>query len=242
VPSNGIKGFPINQRLTLPAPRVATPAVITQVFSFTGSLQTFEVPDGVTSITMTASGAKGGGTSGGNGAVITGPIPVTPGETLNIYVGGSNGYNGGGSGGAGGGNPGGGASDVRQGGTALANRVIVAGGGGGHAGNGGSAGGAGGLPNGGHGVNTNTTGGRGGTTTAGGDGNCGDGSLGVGGSAGGCVYQGGGGAGLYGGSSGQTGGVATGGGGGSSLIPAGGSAVGATNTGNGSIQLVWTSA
>ena len=91
-------------------------------------------------------GAQGGnaaiGGAGGLGGSATGTLAVTPGQVLNIYVGGQNGYNGGGTGAANGntvlGQPsasnapnGGGASDVRVGGTALTDRVIVAGGGGG---------------------------------------------------------------------------------------------------------------
>ena len=48
-----------------------------QRFSYTGHPQTFKVPDGVTSITISASGASGGGgtdnygsTSGGNGGLV----------------------------------------------------------------------------------------------------------------------------------------------------------------------------
>jgi len=106
------------------------------------------VPPCVTQINVTAAGAKGGGAVGGNGAVISATLTVTPGQTLNIYVGGmgscgnnSGGWNGGATGFAS--NPanvsynscgGGGASDIRIGGNALANRVMVAGGGGGKGG------------------------------------------------------------------------------------------------------------
>ncbi len=75
----------------------------------------------------------------GLGALVVTEIPVTPGEVLSINVGGeggsgngAGGYNGGG---AGGGNEGtgggGGASDVRQGGVTLGERILVASGGGG---------------------------------------------------------------------------------------------------------------
>lgn len=105
-------------------------------FSYTGGMQTYVVPAGVISLEMELYGAAGYGDLG-QGGRCQAELAVTPGETLNIYVGGtgtatSGGYNGGG---APGGNAtyggGGGASDVRQGGTALANRIIVAGGGGG---------------------------------------------------------------------------------------------------------------
>jgi hypothetical protein len=120
----------------------------TVTFNFTGSIQTWTVPAGVTSVNFTVAGAKGGGSNGGNGAVITkNCFAVTPGQVLNIYVGGmgvqganSGGWNGGGTGHNSTGLAsyrswgGGGASDIRIGGTALANRVIVAGGGGGRGG------------------------------------------------------------------------------------------------------------
>ncbi|GGD83830.1 hypothetical protein GCM10011514_54780 [Emticicia aquatilis] len=120
--------------------------LVNQTFLYTGAVQTFTVPAGVTSINITAKGAKGAdasiGGTGGLGGTATGTLSVTPGQVLNIYVGGKNGFNGGGTGGFNGnttfggnsiGNApnGGGASDVRVGGTALNNRVIVAGGGGG---------------------------------------------------------------------------------------------------------------
>jgi hypothetical protein len=94
------------------------------------------VPLGVVSLEMDLYGAAGYGDLGQGGRV-TAELTVTPGETLNIYVGGTGtgttgGYNGGGTvGGSTSYGGGGGASDIRQGGTALANRIIVAGGGGG---------------------------------------------------------------------------------------------------------------
>ena len=70
---------------------------------YSGAPTTWTVPPCVTSITVTVSGAEGGGTNGGNGAVVTGVINVTPGQTLTLNVGGSGGcpgagYNGGGNG------------------------------------------------------------------------------------------------------------------------------------------------
>jgi hypothetical protein len=152
---------------------------------YTGGMQTYTVPAGVTSIKIETYGAQGangvngsGGALGGFGAAgafASGFLNVTPGQILNIYVGGQatasiGGFNGGGTGGnasGNGGGGGGGATDVRVGGTGLANRVLVAGGGGG-AGAAGcnglvGAGGNGGLGGGGNGVNgvgtpTNTTG------------------------------------------------------------------------------------
>jgi Collagen triple helix repeat (20 copies)/Chaperone of endosialidase len=118
----------------------------TSTFNYTGSVQTFVVPTGVTTVNIDAFGAQGnvpaaGNASGGQGGRVTASTySVTPGETLYIYVGGQNGYNGGGNGFYGTGSVdttsnGGGASDVRQGGFALSNRIIVAGGGGGNTSN-----------------------------------------------------------------------------------------------------------
>ena len=121
-------------------------------FDFTGGSQTYEVPPGVTSIQIEAWGAQGqpltneeiDPSTGGLGGYAVGVLEVTPGQILNIFVGGAGadgvaGFNGGGLGGFGtpttntGGfaGSGGGASDVRLGGTALTDRIIVAGGGGG---------------------------------------------------------------------------------------------------------------
>ncbi len=128
-------------------------------FNFTGGPQMFVVPQGCnTAVQVDAFGAEGGGNSvaaGGMGGHTQATIPVTPGETLYVYVGGTGdvngpaGYNGGGTGiGGSPGNPGsggGGASDVRKSGNTLADRWVVAGGGGGGTENGGVAvGGAGG--------------------------------------------------------------------------------------------------
>jgi hypothetical protein len=129
-------------------------AQVTQTFAFTGSMQTFTVPNCVSSISLELRGAQGANaqdklttnSTGGLGGRATGVLAVSPGQVLNIFVGGvgntngSGGFNGGASGGtstpggscfggpAGGG---GGASDIRVGGVALSNRLIVAGGGGG---------------------------------------------------------------------------------------------------------------
>jgi hypothetical protein len=104
----------------------------TMTLNYTGCMQQVVIPAGVTQVTVNTFGAQGiglGGFAPGNGGRAQGVLTVTPGQILYVYVGGNNGFNGGGAG-QGGAN-GGGASDVRTGGTALANRVIVAGGGGG---------------------------------------------------------------------------------------------------------------
>lgn len=174
-------------------------------FAYTGSVAMFIVPPCVDTVRIRAYGAQGenalvGGATGGLGGYAYGKLAVTSGETLYVYVGGQAGYNGGGMGGINGnsqsgfppigtyGGHGGGASDVRQGGTALANRKIVAGGGGGAGHNGvwpgcqtagpGGNGGAGGGTTGGSGTAGVGTpcncaggggaGGAGGTPTAGG--------------------------------------------------------------------------
>ena len=132
-------------------------------FVYTGGDQYFSVPVGVYSITVSLTGASGGDVTrnagyigyGGKGATISANIPVTPGETLKIIIGGqgldsAGGFNGGGttcpthpsypSG------TGGGASDIRRSPYALTDRLLVAGGGGGgygeknYLGNGGDAG------------------------------------------------------------------------------------------------------
>lgn len=190
-------------------------------------MQTWIVPPCVTSIQVTMAGADGGGTNGGNGAVVNGTIAVTPGQTLNIYVGGSGncpgaGWNGGGAGQnannvANRSCGGGGASDIRIGGTGLGNRVIVAAGGGGQGGGTQDAiGGAGGCATGTAGTSPFGQGGGGGSQAAGGSagppwiasGNSGtSGGLGTGGNGGTdpCYNNspgGGGGGGYYGGGGG----------------------------------------
>jgi fibronectin type 3 domain-containing protein len=115
---------------------------VDKTFNVTRGLQTFTVPSGVYWLYTTARGAAAGATTQyfGNGGIVSGIVPVTPGEVLNLYVGSQPttingvatvGYNGGGTSGYGIGGYGGGATDIRRGGTALANRILVAGGGGG---------------------------------------------------------------------------------------------------------------
>jgi len=146
-------------------------------FSATGTNQAFTVPAGVSGIVAELFGARGGAgfvapftvpvssQPGADGGHATATLAVTPGQNLEVAVGGhgidgaAGGFNGGGDGsvGPGGccsGGGGGGATDVRAGACAttltcgLVDRVLVAGGGGGAGG----------------GSNATTTGGAGGGT------------------------------------------------------------------------------
>lgn len=163
-----------------------TENVCTETFDYSGALQGYTVPTGVTSIIVDASGASGGSRGsgiGGLGGSVRATLTVTPGETLRVSVGRAGDYFwppfsgtfGGGGASAGAAGQGGGASDVRQGGSALADRVVVAGGGGGVGGGEIRAnGGNGGHPAGATGANSpdgsGDSGGFGGTQTGGGAG------------------------------------------------------------------------
>lgn len=62
----------------------------TKTFPYTGAIEQFTVPNGVTAITMIVTGADGGndGTNnGGAGGTATATFPVTEGEVLDIVVG-----------------------------------------------------------------------------------------------------------------------------------------------------------
>jgi hypothetical protein len=247
---------------------LAQPGSHSVTYEYTGSEQTFTVPTGTNSITVEAWGAQGGSSAapdngsyaigfGGKGGYAVGENPVTTGQVLHIYVGGEGesstsctyqsiaygGYNGGGNSINYPGGGGGGASDVRIGGTDLANRIIVAAGGGGGAhGYNGITGGAGGGLNGQDGIQIGSFAsrdpGHGGTQTEGGYGQSGSGSLGQG-ASGSPNHAGGGGGGYYGGGCGDN---STGGGGGSSYI--GGVANGTTQSGvrsgNGQVIITYT--
>jgi hypothetical protein len=215
-----------------------------KTFKYTGSEQTFKVPKGVTQLTVVARGGEGAGFSTypstdtpGRPGRVSAIIPVSPGEKLYVFVGGSGtdgGFNGGGAGAYstshGAGNPGGGASDVRVGGTGILERIIVAAGGGGagEADNiygtnpGGNGGGLFGKDGGGGASYGSGDGGKGGTQSQGGAGGAGaygyfgsgrpggGGDLGSGGNGGdGAEYAGNGG----GGGGGYYGGGGGGGGG-----------------------------
>ena len=116
-----------------PTPNCSAGSTCTITFSAVGDLYQWNVPAGITSLTVDATGAAGGsGTSpsnsaGGKGARIQAVISVSSGETLKVLAG-SRGGNGSSNGGGGGG-----------GGTFLATNsnaaLIVAGGGGGGQGN-----------------------------------------------------------------------------------------------------------
>lgn len=188
----------------------------TQTYTTTGS-DTFTVPASVELLKCTLTGAEGGG--GVLGGQVVAYLPVTPGEDLQVNVG---------TGGAST-TDGGGYSDVRQGGTALTDQVLVAGGAGGDGsssgvdnsddeGAGGSAGEDGGdassgtsggsplaVANGGAGA-TQSAGGGGGSASAGSDADNGaSGSRGSGGAGGASINfatGGDGGDGYYGGGGG----------------------------------------
>lgn len=162
-------------------------------FHYTGGRQSFTVPAGVTSIKIVALGAGGypatSTTQSGRGGRVFAIVPVQPEEKLYVYVGGAGyrnkyerykgGFNGGADGGPFGGLGCGGASDVREGGIQLVDRIVVAAGGGaagggrGYDNNGGDGGGYIGAPGQGPDAPYGGGGAGGGTQTAGGAGGAG---------------------------------------------------------------------
>jgi len=172
-------------------------------FNYTGGTQNWTVPPCVTSITVNLKGGKGGGASGGNGASVTAVLAVTPGQVLQIKVGGQGvcpgtAYGGGGAGqNSNVGFPscsGGGASSILAAPYTNASALAVAAGGGGKAGGDmGGAGGAGGCATGLAGTTAFGYGGGGGTQTAGGAGG-GPWTAGGGSGGSGSFFQGGAGA------------------------------------------------
>jgi hypothetical protein len=80
----------------------------TVTFNYTGTLQSFIVPAGITSLHIEAMGAQGGSVtiscsaSGGLGAKMTGDVAVNPGDTIRIMVGQQGNTNGADAGGGGG--------------------------------------------------------------------------------------------------------------------------------------------
>jgi hypothetical protein len=137
---------------------------ISAVFNSTGAAQSFTVPPGMTQMTIDAAGAAGD--RGGNGAELAASFAVTPGETLNIVVGGA------GVDGNAGSSNGGGGSFVYTSATETGLLIAAAGGGSGNdnVGNAGNAAGAGGSTSfggtGGNGGAGGTSGGGGGYTMA----------------------------------------------------------------------------
>jgi hypothetical protein len=138
----------------------------TTTLAYSGAVQTWTAPfDTAPTVTVTLSGAGGGGSPSGEavGGTVTATVPVSPGEVLSVYVGGAGGaasgatagaagwgYHSGGAGGTGtsgeanGGGGGGGSSAVVASGTDL----LEAGGGGGEGDTGVDYPGNGGNPNG----------------------------------------------------------------------------------------------
>lgn len=226
---------------------IATVVAQTTTFSIPG-VQSYTVPAGVTQLSVDAVGGKGGNNNnwpagiyasqGGAGGRVVCTINVTPGQVLQVYVGGQGtagtttrgvgGFNGGGNGGGSGttynGGGGGGGSDIRFSPYALADRKIVAGGGGGAGLNTGvereKGGMGGGLVAQNGFASASATCGGGGTQVccAAGQGAGGAGALGVGGNAVTTNAGGGGGGGYYGGGGGGS--NWCGGGGGSSYTDA----------------------
>ena len=226
----------------LAAPSCAPSGANTVCTFSTPGDDTFTVPAGVSGASFDVFGAQGGDvpgfTFGGFGGHASAQLGLTPGGTLTVVVGGrggstntavtcpnqspgGGGVNGGAAGGRGycPGSGGGGASDVRMGGSALSDRVLVAGGGGGTANFQFTLGGGGGGLTGTAGIGGDPAGSAGDQTGASGSGLLGAGSAGADGSARFAdVGGGGGGGGYYGGAGGPSQG---GGGGGSGFGPAG---------------------
>ena len=158
---------------------------------YSGTAQYFMVPSGVTLLDVSLTGASGGSglrgpwslatANGGRGSIISCTIPVIPGDTYQVNIGGTGeyagaaGWNGGGTGGrcieSGGG---GGSTDLRNGSYDITDRLVVAGGGGGGESYGSAKGGDGGYPEGSRGDDSKDIadgvfpGGGGGSQTAGG--------------------------------------------------------------------------
>jgi hypothetical protein len=227
-----------------------------KTFHYTGHEARFLVPSGVTMLSVRLRGARGAGWPVyytnfpplyGRGGRVDAEIPVKPGETLYVNVGGKpggsgvGGFNGGGNSGTGSGSnyegaAGGGASDVREGGDTLKDRILVAGGGGGMGccfESGDSSGGSGGGETGVTG-SPSAYGGGGGSQTQGGAGGAGE--PGYGSQSGGTGGNGGFGAGGSGGNGAKQSGYTTGGsggGGGGGYYGGGGGGGGGPNYGRG---------
>lgn len=208
-------------------------AQVVQTFSYTGGVQTYSIVSCISTVTLEVWGAQGGANWISNdnyGGYASAVFSLSAGDVLSVYVGEqpngtTGGFNGGGNGESAG-QGGGGGTDFRLNGTALSNRIIVAGGGGGAGywsnlhvvgGQGGGLAGTDGyrMPS--------DAGGQGGTQNGSGNGTCSTlnnpamtGGLGYGGAPSGCGCEGyGGGGGYYGGAGS---GNCRGGGGGSGYI------------------------
>jgi hypothetical protein len=135
------------QATSAPTTVTVIPSSGSRAFAFTGLVETFTVPECVTSIQIDAFGAQGGNSDGGGlggyGGRIVARLNTAVGATFQIRVGGagvlckqdnSGGYNGGGSANCSVGQDsgtGGGATDIRISPYDINSRIIVAGGGGG---------------------------------------------------------------------------------------------------------------
>ena len=144
-PGDGIStGEPVSAAVTIDATASGE-----AFYDFVADAEYFEVPAGVTQITISAAGAMGGDAEirlGGYGGHTDATIDVVAGELLQVNVGGVGstftgtgvgGWNGGGGGGGSGSGisgSGGGATDIRRAPYGLEDRLVVAGGGGGGAG------------------------------------------------------------------------------------------------------------
>ncbi|MBB3842246.1 hypothetical protein FHS57_006277, partial [Runella defluvii] len=231
--------------------------------SSSGGIQTFTVPTGVTSITITAKGAAGGNgkSTGGKGATVKATFSVASGAVLNIVVGAQGASRDDRYGGGGGG------SFVSVGAFNTTNLLVAAGGGGGNgdqpggnastepgSGEGGNYG-NGMTGGGGGGGGINGTGGDAGYDFQGGGGGSGapegfeggksgiSGTFGGYGGGGGSGYGGGGGGGYTGGNGGNES-ESGGGGGGGSYTKSGATAktISIDNTGGGQVIIEWISA
>lgn len=143
---------PSNQPSVQPTQRPTNTTLFSKVvtYQYTGAVQTYTVPVGVTLIKITAAGAAGGGgynsnrwSIGGLGGYISTLLSVVPGQVYYVYVGGmgasrdvyygishsSGGYNGGGSCSNPNTGEGGGGTDVRTSANDITTRVVVSGGG-----------------------------------------------------------------------------------------------------------------
>ncbi|KAL7555784.1 hypothetical protein ACA910_003934 [Epithemia clementina (nom. ined.)] len=197
------------------APVDSFPFGVSRFYEFTGEPALFTVPSSVQMVNMNACGGRGAYTDSSElnegGAVWLFNVPVTPGESLNVTVGGAGsalagGYNGGGAPGDAGcssarGGGGGGATTVFFQGETTSPSILIAGGGGGHGGKseegcgpGSGGGGGSGFFGGGGGGGYGGLGGRGGSLQSAGAGGAGgfpalnlsgsDGLLGLGGAGG----------------------------------------------------------